>query len=188
LTKDLSLTDNIEQFFRSRYESWTGGDQFIGTGNRLKRMMEELCWEPSKIEQELRKCLVASYPDKYNEMLVSGPTSVWTLCPHHLVPCNFKVWIGYIPNGRVLGLSKFSRLAIISAKRPIMQETYSAELADFLMKNFQPKGIGVYVVGTHGCMFARGVGQEVPVSTNMIRGEFLKPEVRNEFFSIVKGQ
>jgi len=182
------LSANIETFFKDRYKTWDGSSQFTGTGARLKRMVNEMFWEPEKISEELNKCLKATFNDKYDEMMVSGPTNVWTFCPHHLVPCNFKVWIGYIPNGQVLGLSKFSRLALISAKRPIMQEQYSRELAEFIETGLKPKGLGVYVIGIHGCMFSRGVGQEVPVSTSIIKGEFLKSEVRDEFYNIVRAR
>ena len=96
-------------------------------------------------------------------MLVTKPIEVWTICPHHLLPCILKVTIGYVPDGSVLGLSKFSRIAEIMGKRPILQEEYSRELANFLEERLEPKGVAIYIVGKHNCMIARGVKQDVEV-------------------------
>ena len=182
----MSLFKELEAFYKERYKGWGGASQFEGTAERLERLVDEMCWVPSRIEEEVSNCFKAAFPDPFNEMLVSGPTSVWTLCPHHLVPCNFLVHIGYVPNGQVLGLSKFSRLALILGKRPVMQEQYNREVADILMEKLKPQGCGVYVVGSHGCISGRGVGQPgIRVSTSVVRGCFYEdPSVKAEFFSI----
>ncbi len=183
-----TLGFRIESFFTERYRGWDGVEQFKGTGARLERMVEELCWPPEKIKIELEKCFKAVFPDKHDEMLIHGPTLVWTLCPHHLVPCSFRVHIGYIPDKGVLGLSKFSRVSMILAKRPIMQETYTRDIADAIMKNLHPKGVGVHVLGHHGCMGCRGVLQEdVGVVTSVLRGYFLTdPSAKSEFLNSIR--
>ncbi|MBU1067914.1 GTP cyclohydrolase I, partial [Patescibacteria group bacterium] len=172
----------------SLYSGWDGRKQFEGTGERLRRMSEECFWNPSVVELELEKCF-KSFEEAYSEMLVEGPISVWTFCPHHLLPCHFDVHIGYIPNGRVLGLSKFSRISEILAKRPVMQEQYTREVANCIEKHLKPEGVGVYVIGKHGCMRCRGVKQEeTSVKTATLRGSFMEdPSVRYEFYQIVKG-
>ncbi len=177
------LPQRIENFFIQRYKDWSGGEQFKGSGARLSRMVEEMCWPSSKIQTELEKCFKAVYPDKYSEMLVSRSTSVWTLCPHHLVPCNFIVFIGYVPKDRILGLSKFSRISLVLSKRPVMQEQYSREVADAVMDNLQPIGVGVHVIGRHGCIECRGVTQDsVSVTTTVLKGNFLTDSsVKEEF-------
>ena len=188
MAKKIDIYQRIEGLMLERYAGWDGHLQFEGTGERLRRMVDELCWPSSKIEEELDKHFKAVFNDSYSEMLVSGPTSVWTLCPHHLVPCNFQVFIGYIPNGLVLGLSKFSRIAITVGRRPIMQEQYSRELADAFMNSLQPDGIGVYVTGKHGCMGCRGVTQDINVVTTVLRGNFLEePSVKEEFLGTIRG-
>ena len=172
----------LEEYFKERYSGWEGAEQFEGTGERLQRAYDELCWPIKEIEKQLEKCFEKVFNDGYSEMLVSGPNTVWTLCPHHLLPCKFLVTIGYIPTGKVLGLSKFTRVADILARRPIMQETYSRELADIIMARLLPEGVGVSVLGHHGCMGARGVKQEVPVTTAVLRGSFLNDtDVRAEW-------
>jgi len=179
-----AATELISEFERM-YKGWEGVRQFKGTPNRLARMYDELCWDSSRIAEELEK-QVKVFKDGFNEMLVTKPIEVWTICPHHLLPCILKVTIGYVPDGSVLGLSKFSRIAEIMGRRPILQEEYSRELADFLEDRLEPKGVAVYIVGKHNCMIARGVKQDVEVITSVIRGVFEKQEVRSEFFSIAR--
>ena len=181
-----SLFEQLEFELRKRYEGWDGAKHFIGTGERLGRMLDEMCWSNRDIKEEIGQCLSATFDDSYDEMLVSCPTSVWTLCPHHLLPCHFSVTIGYIPVGKVLGLSKFSRVAVVLGKRPVIQEQYSRELADILWDTLKPEGVGVVVVGKHGCMLARGIKQNVDVSTSILLGSFKEdPMVREEFYNRV---
>jgi GTP cyclohydrolase I len=181
--------DGIEEYFRSKYRDWEGATQFEGTGDRLRRMVGEMCWDEEFRQSELKKCYQAVFEESYSEMLVVGPTSVWTLCPHHLVPCHYQVYIGYCPNGKVLGLSKFSRIALLVGKRPIMQEQYTRELAESIEENLDPLGCGVYIIGTHGCIMCRGVTQsDIRVSTTALKGVFLEDsKVRDEFYSICRG-
>lgn len=164
------------------YEGWSGAKQFQGTPLRLSRMYEEYCWSPARIEEELGKQF-KSFDEGYDEMLVTQPITVWVLCPHHLLPCELKVTIGYIPNGKVLGLSKFVRVAVTMGKRPIMQEQYSRELVACLNEHLEPKGAAVYVVGRHGCMVSRGVLQDVSVVTSVITGAFEASSTREEFLA-----
>lgn len=182
------IFDELEEFYKERYKGWEGAQQFDGTGNRLRKQVEELCWPIHIINQHLDDCFSAVFDDSYKEMLVVGPTSVWTLCPHHLVPCNFKVFIGYIPSGKVLGLSKFSRIAILVGKKPIMQEMYTRELADLLQERLNPGGVGVLVRGTHLCVEARGVQQDVEVVTSCLKGYFLDDSsTKSEFLDSIGG-
>lgn len=167
------------------YEGWEGVKQLKGTPNRLTRMYSDFCWSPTEIRVELDKHFKV-FEDGYDEMLVTGPITVWVLCPHHLLPCLFNVTIGYVPNGKVLGLSKFARIAEVMGKRPIMQEQYSVELAEELNSRLQPKGVAVYCVGHHDCMRSRGIKQDAPVVTSVIRGVFEEHPTREEFLAIAR--
>jgi len=181
--------NQIVSYLQKAYKGWEGAKQFTGTPDRLVRMYQDLCWTPEKIEREVNRQFQV-FDNKYNVMLVTGPINVWTLCPHHLLPCQFLVTIGYIPSiGKVLGLSKFARVAEILGKRPIMQEEYSMELADAIEEKLQPKGVAIHVVGRHGCMLSRGVKQNSPVVTSIVRGAFeSEQETRAEFFAVVGRQ
>ena len=171
---------------QGQYVGWDGIRQFQGTPGRLTRMYEELCWDQLKITEELEKQLKV-FKEKFNEMLVAKPIKVRAVCPHHLLPCLFDVTIGYIPDGAVLGLSKFARIAEIMGRRPILQEEYSRELAEFLESRLEPKGVAVYVVGSHNCMSFRGIKQDSKVVTSVLKGVFMEPVVRAEFFAIARG-
>ena len=161
--------------------------QFQGTPQRLARMYAEFCWHPDTIEEEINKQF-RRFDSNFDEMLVKRNIHVWTLCPHHLLPCEFRVFIGYIPKkGKVLGLSKLTRVAEILAKKPIMQEQYTTELADLLMKRLEPVGVGVTVYGKHGCMMARGIKQNSEVVTSVMREVFLKEgPTRSEFLAFCR--
>ena len=151
------------------YEGWEGVNQFKGTADRLTRMFSDFCWSPDKIERELN-LHTKLFEDGYEEVMTISDIAVVTLCPHHLLPCDFKVDITYSPNGKVLGLSKFARIAVIIGKRPVMQEMYTRELADALMERVNPIGVKVTVTGTHGCLKFRGAQQNAPVTTEQRRG------------------
>lgn len=183
----LEATSGLVEILRERYKDWEGVAQFGDTPRRLARMYEEFCWTSADIQKELDKQFRV-FDEAYNEMLVNGPIVVWTLCPHHLLPCEFKVVIGYIPSGKVLGLSKFTRIAQTMGRRPIMQEQYSVELADELNKRLSPKGVAVYVTGVHGCMTSRGVRQHSDVVTSIIKGAFEEHPTREEFYAIARGK
>jgi len=176
----------LVEYLQEVYEDWIGVKQFTDTPGRLTRMYQEFCWSSEKIEEELSK-VFRDFEQAYDEMLVTRPIETWTLCPHHLLPCHFNITIGYVPDGRVLGLSKFARIADILARRPIMQEEYSTELADRLMDKLKPKGVAIYVSGVHGCMTSRGVRQNSEVITSTIRGVFeSEPATRQEFMAICR--
>jgi GTP cyclohydrolase I len=183
------MFNELEASLRKKYYGWEGAKHFEGTGERLKKAFEEFCWSNEAIEQGIENCFGAAYPDNYEELLVEGPISVWTLCPHHLLPCSFEVYVGYIPNELVLGLSKFARVAVLLGRRPIIQEMYSRELASTIQKKLAPKGVGVFVVGEHGCMRSRGALQKAQVTTSVLTGVIEhRVEDRAEFYAIVNSR
>ncbi len=188
-SKDVSATFNdLEAWLKQRYYGWDGRNQFTGTGERLVRAYQEFCWPNEKIDSELERHLSTAFVDKYDEMLVAGPVRVWTLCPHHLLPCKFTVHVGYIPDDLVLGLSKLARVAETLAHRPVIQEMYTREVAKVIQNKLNPKGVGVYVVGEHDCMRSRGIKQEACVSTSFLTGAmFHNPASRAEFLTLVTG-
>lgn len=181
------LFSELEKRLRKRYYGWPGQKQFDGTGNRLVRAFDEFCWTNDKIQKELNKCFEPPFVDGYDEMLVEGPIEVWTLCPHHLLPCRFTVYVGYVPDELILGLSKFARVAVILGKRPVIQEMYSRELVDVINERLKPKGVGVFVIGNHGCMESRGIQQHAEVTTSVLKGVIEnRPEDRAEFYAVVR--
>lgn len=125
--------------------------------------------------------------ENYNEMVVVKDIPFYSTCEHHLAPFFGTASIAYIPDGRVVGLSKLPRLLDVYARRLQVQERITTQVADALMEHLRPKGVGVVLAARHMCMESRGVckqGSETVTST--LRGVFNEPTVRREFLSLRK--
>lgn len=153
-----------------------------------KAMIQDFIWSKNRIKEEAFKTISTAFPANYDEMVVETGIHVISLCPHHLLPVEMLVNIGYIPGQSVLGISKLARLAKLFGKQPILQEQYCDDLAKFIMENIDAKGVGVSVFGTHGCMAFRGVNEpDVTTITSTMLGGFRENQAtRNEFLSLCK--
>ncbi len=121
------------------------------------------------------------------EMVILKDIEFYSTCEHHFIPFYGKISIGYIPNGKVIGVSKLARLVEIFARRLQIQERMTSQIADALMENLSPLGVMVICKAQHLCMVARGVEKQKSVMvTSAIRGSFSRPEIRQEFLSLIK--
>jgi GTP cyclohydrolase I len=111
-----------------------------------------------------------------------------SICEHHLLPFTGKAHVGYIPQGRVAGLSKLARVVEGYARRPQVQERLTSEIADAIMEELQPDGCGVVMEASHTCMTIRGIQKPgSTMITSAMRGGFRRrPETRAEFFAILR--
>lgn len=129
---------------------------------------------------------VPFFGEERDEMVVLRNHATTGICPHHLLPVEFTVSVGYIPQGNVVGLSKLARMVNSSLDKPLLQETLAPLVADRLM-GIGALGAGCIVRGRHGCMRLRGVKTSGDVVTSAMRGVFLtKPEARAEFLDLVR--
>ncbi len=120
----------------------------------------------------------------YPEMVVVLNIDFSSLCEHHLLPFFGKVHVAYIPDGRVIGLSKIPRIVEVYARRLQMQERMTVEIADTLQHILEPKGVGIIVEAKHMCTMVRGVEKiNARVVTRAMLGNFEDANIRNEFIS-----
>ena len=123
----------------------------------------------------------------YDEMVLVKDIGVESHCEHHMVPIIGRAHIAYIPNNRVVGISKLARVVDIFAKRLQIQEKMTAQIANAIENVLQPKGIAVVIDASHQCMTTRGVNKpESSTVTSAMRGVFKdNPRTRNEFLSFI---
>jgi GTP cyclohydrolase I len=160
---------------------------FKGTPKRVARMYTEIFGGVKNTGQQVKSILNSSFPSNNKEMIIAKGINVYSMCPHHFLPVSYIVDLGYIPDGNVLGVSKLVRLVEILAKRPVLQETLTEEIADYLQK-INTLGVMVIVKGQHYCMKMRGVKQQnSTIITSAVRGVFDEDiKTRNEFMELVK--
>ena len=125
---------------------------------------------------------------KYDEMVLLKDIQFESFCEHHLLPFTGRAHVGYLPNGKVVGLSKIPRVIDVLARRPQMQERLTEEVADLLMNELGARGIGVVMEASHTCMTIRGVHKaDSALVTSAMRGAFrTRPETRAEFLSLIR--
>lgn len=122
-----------------------------------------------------------------DEMVLLKSIEFYSTCEHHMLPFFGKCSIGYVPSGRVVGISKLARLVEVFARRLQIQERLTGQVADALVEHLEPKGVMVVMEAQHFCMTARGVEKQDSIMvTSAIRGIFKLPEVRQEFMSLIK--
>lgn len=123
-----------------------------------------------------------------DQVYTLGPITVRSACSHHMVPITGRCWIGILPSDRVIGISKFVRLANWVLARPQIQEEATVQLADIIEELIKPKGLAVVIEATHQCMTWRGVKEsETRMNTSVMRGAFRdEAETRAEFFRLIK--
>jgi GTP cyclohydrolase I len=124
--------------------------------------------------------------EQYDEMVTCKEIDFYSTCEHHLLPFYGKAHIGYIPDKKIIGLSKLPRIVEVFARRLQNQERLTSQITDFLQQALEAKGIGVVLEATHLCMQARGVEkQNTVVTTSSFRGLFkTQMNTRNEFLSV----
>ena len=158
----------------------------IKTPDRVERMYEFLTSGYSKqIEHVLNE---AVFQDNYDEIVLVKDIDFFSLCEHHLLPFFGKCHVGYLPNGRIVGLSKLVRLVEMYSRRLQVQERLTQEIANALLEALQPRGVAVVMEGYHLCMMMRGVEkQNSKAVTSSMHGTFRERiESRNEFMQLIR--
>lgn len=155
------------------------------TPARVARMYEEMF---AGLRIDPAAMLRTTFGEKYDEMVLVKNIGFESMCEHHLLPFFGKVHIAYLPNGRIVGLSKMARIVEVFSHRPQVQERMTEELADLVMQELNARGVGVVVEAAHTCMAIRGVRKPDSVcTTSAMRGTFTSnPATRSEFMALIQ--
>ena len=128
----------------------------------------------------------AIFNEDVNEMVIIKDIEMYSMCEHHILPFFGKVHVAYIPNGKIVGLSKIPRIIDVFARRLQVQERLTQQIVDVIQDTLKPHGVAVVIEARHMCMMMRGVQKQNSVTTtSAFTGEFKKQETRNEFISLI---
>lgn len=157
----------------------------LETPARVTRMYEEVF---GGYEVDPREVLGVTFDEKHEELVIVKDIVYYSHCEHHMAPFFGKAHIGYVPSGKIAGLSKFARLVEVITRRLQVQERVTSQIADILVEVLEPQGVMVVVEGEHLCMCARGVKKPGSKTiTSAVRGTFQNDAAqRAEFMSLIR--
>lgn len=159
-----------------------------GTPKRVIKSYEKLFegykWEG---DEQYIKEMLKIFHDAYDQIVVLKDIEFYSTCEHHMLPFFGKAHIGYLPNGKILGISKLARLLEIYVRRLQIQERIGEQVSNTIMKYLEPLGCGVVLEAQHFCMTSRGVEKQNSIMvTNSMKGCFLEPNIKNEFLRMIE--
>lgn len=162
-------------------------DGLLKTPERAAKAMQFLTHgydiEPKKILEG------ALFEEHFNEMVIVKDIEVYSLCEHHILPFYGKAHVAYIPNGRIVGLSKIPRVVDAFARRLQVQERLTRQVLECIDETLSPQGVAVIIEAAHMCMMMRGVQKQNSVTTtSAFTGAFNKQETRTEFLNLVQAK
>lgn len=182
---DESITDNVIRLLQYIGEN-PDREGLQGTPKRFIRAWDHWCSGYGVDPQSVFKSFVDG-SDNYDEMIVIKGIPFYSQCEHHMIPFFGSITVGYIPKGKIIGLSKIPRIIEVYARRLQVQERLTTEIADCLMYLLEPLGVAVNIQARHLCCESRGIQKQGHKTiTNALRGVCKDlPEARSEFMSMV---
>jgi len=165
----------------------TNREGLLKTPERAAKAMQYLTHGYDLDPEEILKS--AMFTEEYSQMVLVKDIEVYSLCEHHMLPFFGKAHVAYIPNGRIVGLSKIPRVVDAFARRLQVQERLTNEIRDCIHNTLQPAGVAVVIEASHMCMAMRGVQKQNSVTTtSAFTGAFLEERTRNEFVSLISSK
>lgn len=131
---------------------------------------------------------IKTFPNEkeYDQMVVTGPIQIKSMCSHHFLPFVGTCFVGYIPDKELIGLSKFSRIVKWFARRPQIQEGLTDQIVNYIEQKMDPIGCGVFIEAQHNCMKLRGVNEpDASMVTTALRGAFMQENTKSEFLKYI---
>ncbi len=162
-----------------------GREGLRGTPERIARMYEEIF---SGLHEDPMEVLSVGFEEGHDELVILREIPFYSMCEHHLLPFHGEAHIGYLPDGRIVGLSKIARAVEIFARRPQVQERLTTQIADSIETVLGAKGVGVVIEAEHLCMTMRGVRKPgAKMVTSAMRGRFrTEVNTRQEFLGLIR--
>ena len=182
------MTDKIEVLTKQLLEEIGEDPNREGLLKTPSRVSKAWAFFSKGYNEDLNKIINdAIFEEDVKDMVIVRDVEFFSLCEHHLIPFFGKAHVGYIPNGKVIGLSKIPRIIDMFSRRLQVQERLTHQVADALNSVLNPKGVSVVMEGRHMCMQMRGVEKQNSfTSTSAMSGQFKKSaETRSEFLSII---
>lgn len=164
-------------------------DGLKGTPDRVARAYEEIFEGMRFTNDEIAEMFKVTFECKTTGLVVENDIPIFSMCEHHILPMyDMKVSVGYIPNGKVIGLSKLGRIADMVSKRLQLQERIGEDIAYILQKALDTEDVIVVIEGKHSCMTMRGIkDREAFTKTATLKGRFeTNSALRQEFYSLIK--
>ena len=175
----------IENLLDTLGFNWNEDPNLMETPKRISKMY---------VNELLSGCYsqppnITTFPNtkRYDQMVVSGPIEIKSLCSHHWLPFIGVCYIAYIPDETIIGISKFSRIVNFFMRRPQIQEELTQQICEYIEELLHPKGLIVIIKAQHMCMSVRGVQESDSwMFSSSVKGAFSKnPETRKEFFDLI---
>lgn len=183
----LSITKEIIQNYNSIIDLLgenTSRGGLLKTPERAAKAMKFLTEGYEKDPKQILQS--AMFDENYNEMVIVKDIELYSLCEHHMLPFFGKAHIAYIPDGRIVGLSKIPRVVDVFSRRLQVQERLTQQILDCINDTLKPKGVAVVLEASHMCMMMRGVQkQNSTTTTSGFRGAFKETDTRNEFLKLI---
>ena len=187
---NIEVTDEIKEKYHSIIESVgedVDRDGLLKTPERASKAMQYLTsGYEMNAEEILRSAL---FDESYSEMVIIKDIELYSLCEHHMLPFFGKAHIAYIPNGKIVGLSKIPRVVDVFSRRLQVQERLTDQIVNTINTVLNPQGVAVVIEASHMCMMMRGVQKQNSVTTtSAFRGAFKNIETRTEFLKLISSK
>ncbi|ETN95409.1 GTP cyclohydrolase I [Zhouia amylolytica] len=184
---NIKITDEVRERYKHIIEELGEDTAREGLVKTPERAAKAMMFLTQGYHQDAKAILEsAMFSENYNEMIIIKDIEVYSLCEHHMLPFFGKAHIAYIPNGKIVGLSKIPKVVDVFARRLQVQERLTKEILESIDDALRPQGVAVVIEAAHLCMMMRGVQKQNSVTTTSgFKGQFEKNETRNEFLKLI---